>query len=361
MNRLLYNPILTAKYFLNLEELLILNYLSDNKSTNYHDLMGYIETITGEDGDDSFAKLVKIDWITSDVNEIKLTPKGKAFFQEDTILTPEEYEMILPVLEAWNTIPEVTTHKIASQDKPQTKTVYKSAQIIASVCRGKLHPLIVGCKYHNELVSLTEPILLKDIVDTVKDYGLKFKKEYYPNIKTNLPITILDFFIHHKTLNSEFFTTFDDGVMKKKTGTSTQLEEWGVTVKTLKKVYDVMLTPSDRNSESAKYILMKQLVLLRSQWEKLIEELDKYYLWNKHYRSLTRVFNYFIFDYVDWIGNNISGEKHPMYLQIKEDGHEIYSQFKAWYYDKYTIKFKVGVSQREYLLKKNKKYLEGMK
>jgi hypothetical protein len=362
MNRLLYNPRLTAKYFLSFDDLLWLNYLNDNKEkVSYHTLRKYSENISGVDGEGAFFQLSKLELITGEMDDIKLTPKGKEFFAEDTILSPEEYEITTQILRTWNSIPEATTHKVRLQGEPQTKTVFKATQIVKSLLKGKMNILIADAKYHDEPAPLLEePMILKDIIETIEDYSLKFKDDFYPNAKKNLPKNILDFFMNHQFFTSEFFAVYYDGVLKKKVGTSSQLEEWGITPKTLKKVYDVMLSPENRNSESAKYILMKQLVLLHGQWVVLTGELDKYYLWKKSYRDLTTVFNYFTMDYVDWIGNNITGEKFPMYMQIKED-HEVYSQFRAWYSDKYQIKFKVGVGQREYLLKKTKKYVGEIK
>lgn len=135
------------------------------------------------------------------------------------------------------------------------------------------------------------------------------------------------------------------------------MESYGITAKTLLKAYDVMLLPEDRNSETAKFTIQKQLVLLYEQWKLLIEGLDKYYMWSKKYRDVTRNFNLFVYDYVAWMELHISGERFPAYLQIK-DKHEIYAQYRAWYYDTNTIRLKVGRGSVNYLVKKNEKYMK---
>ena len=358
MNRILYNPRLTAKYFISLEQLLLLNYLNDHSNTAIIEDVGeWIEGVTGSCAD-PFTNLKDHGLLEMDYPRCKLTPKGKAFFAEDTMLSPEEYELIEPVIQVWNDIPETTSHKLKLQDQPQTKTVYKSALIVSSLLAGELHDTIVDCKYQDKPIPKFEAMVIEDIIETIKDYSLKFSPDYYPDNKKNLPTNILDFFMNHLYFRSEFFSVYFDGVMKKKTGTASKLAELGITPKTLRKVYDVMLTPSDRNSESAKYKMMKHLLLVHEQWSALIKELDQYYRWKKSFRDLTNRFDYFILDYVTWIENNINGSRPNMFLQIK-DNHEIYAQFRAWYSDKYQINLKVSRSKKEYLMNKTKKHVEG--
>ena len=355
MKQILINPEEHTKNPLSLKNLIILNLLKAEKKCSQPQL----ESVLAEYGIPyQTSHLERNDFIQiSNTGVYTLTKKGKDYFNDRRIAySEEEYQFTCMILTLWNDSPHTTKHSYREYGSKQTKLFDKLILILRGVLSDTPCEIMEPALIDKESTPIpAQTPTKKDIVDTVKEYLLKFEPEYYPRNKQFLPNRILYFFISYHTSHSEFWSVFFDGVEEIKKTSLDTIIGYGVPAATITKAFTVLLNSSDVVLESKKLEVFNAVIRFHRQWEEWIKKLDAYFIWNEVYRVTIKDFDTILNMYLNWMERMITGERFPAYLQIT-DNHKISEQFKTYIADKMGVKFSFSDQYRDYLLKNVEKY-----
>jgi hypothetical protein len=302
--------------------------------------------------------LVSEGYVTSYENNFYgLSEMGVNYFKEDEIIDPELHEKVSSLLNVWNSSPHTYTHTLKPVGKPQNKTIQKIAEAVYCLENGVFKDVFKKVHIGGDPLEAIPVIDFDGILSTLEKSLQIFEDGFYPKFKDKLPKSLPNLFCFYKTNYSWFLKVYYEGVTPLKNEALTELSDKGITAPTLKLAYETLLSPEKRVKENEKLKVVTKITQLHTQWEELVEYLSDYYSWNQNYRNSLCNFNTFTFTFLSWMSREIAGERFPPYLSMNT-GNRVYEQFKAYYADKYGIRFNVPRKLRENLRNKNNIYRE---
>ncbi len=345
---------------LSLEKLVILNFIKQIENPELSEItLYYEETLTPHSPplSSELSALVLEGYVMREGgNYYKLAKLGIDYFKEGELLDSDTYSKVSSLLSIWNSSPHTTTHRIQPEGELQNKTIQKIAEMVYCLENGIAGDILRGVRINGEPLAAIPTIPFDGILSTLEKSLQVFEDGYYPKYKDKLPTALPNFLCFYKTKHSWFLKVYYEGVTPLKNEILSDLSDKGITVPTLKLAYETLLSPEKRVEENEKLKVVNKITQLHTQWEELVKYLSDYYSWNQNYRNSLCNFNTFTFTFLSWMSREIGGERFPPYLSMNT-GNRVYEQFRAYYADKYGIRFNVPRKLRENLRNKNKIYL----